>query len=299
MSRLHARSSWILVVGFVLTACVHHEQPAGIGSIRFDLAGASTKLVVLGTAATSTRFDDPHRLIPRQPTALALMAPAEQRIYLVGTPRGIVTQMDALRTNANLPTSKQAGLVIDGVVPTDNTDSTVDGLVELAIRPASSALAVYASPRLEAKLREELARRGAKSACRFILLPPDRPFDLCPGLSIHAFPHEGPNEPEAFAIRGARRSVLYAPNLDMAIDPFIALREPIASNSIALLAAAPFESGAIPPAAPSSAAETTTVRALLTSFRPDDRCLDPSSSLRAQLAALGAVVLEDGAELWL
>lgn len=299
MSRPHARSSWILAVGVVFSACVQREQPAGFGSIRFDLAGASTKLVVLGTAATSTRFDDPHRLIPRQPAALALMAPAEQRVYLVGTPRGIVTQMDALRSNANLPTSKQAGLVIDGVIPTDASESCIDGLVELAARPSASALAVYASAQLESKLRAGLAQRGARTAVKFVPLPADRPLDLCSGLSIRALAHEGAGEPEAFAIRGARRSVLYAPNLDAAIDPFVALRDAIASNSIALLAAAPFESGSIPPAAPSSAAETTTVRALLTSFRPEDRCLDPSSALRAQLAALGALVIEDGAELWL
>lgn len=299
MSRPHARSSWVLVASLAFTACVQSEQPAGFGSIRFDLAGASTKVVVLGTSATSARFDDPHRLIPRQPAALALMAPGEQRIYLVGTPRGIATQMDALRSNANLPTSKQAGLVIDGVVPTDASESSVEGLIELAARPSSSALAIYASARLESKLRAGLTHRGARSAVKFIPLPPDRPLDLCSGLSIRALPHEGADEPEAFAIRGARRSILYAPNLDATIDPFIALRDPIASNSIALLAAAPFESGSIPPAAPSSAAETTTVRALLTSFRPEDRCLDPSSALRAQLAALGALVIEDGAELWL
>lgn len=299
MLRPHARSSWIALIAVALSSCVQHEQPAGFGSIRFDLAGASTKLIVLGTSATTARFDDPFQWTPRRPAALALLAPAEQRVYLVGTPRGIVDQMDVLRDNPNLPTAKLAGLIIDGVIPTDASDSTLDGIVELAARPASTALAIYAPHKLETKLREGLARRGSESACKFITLPLDRPADLCPGLSIHAIAHEGPNDPFAFAIRGARRALLYAPNLSGSTDPFVALREPLASTAIALLAAAPFESGAIPPAAPSKAAETTTVRALLTNFVPEHRSLDPSSALRAQLSALGAVVVEDGAELWL
>jgi hypothetical protein len=291
----------VVLLFFALSvgACVQNEQPASFGSIRFDIGDASTKLVVLGTSATNARFDDPYRWIPRRPAALALLAPTEQRLFLVGTPRGIVGQIDALRTNPNLPTSKASGLVIDGVVPTDASDATIDGLLELAARPASSALTIFAPAGLDRRLRGALVRRGAQSTFTFVEVPSDRPIDLCSGLSLTAVPHDGPDEPFAFAIRGARRSLLYAPNLPGSIDPFVALRDAIASNSIALLAAAPFESGAIPPAATSSAAETTTVRALLTRFVPEHRCLDPASSLRAQLAALGAVVLDDGFELWL
>lgn len=287
------------MVALALVACVQQEQPASFGSIRFDLAGASTKLIVLGTAATPEGFDDPYRLQPRRPNALALLAPAEQRVFLVGTPRGIVAQMDALRSNPNLPTVKQAGLVIDGVVPVDASASTLDGLAELAARPASAALAIYAVAGLELELSHGLEQRGARTACRFIGLPADRPLDLCPGLSIHGARQAGPEGPLTFTIRGARRAVLYAPSLSSSVDPFVALREPLASSAIALLSAAPFESGAIPPSGASNAAETTTVRALLTSFEPEHRCLDPGSALRAQLSALGAVVIDDGFELWL
>lgn len=260
--------------------------------------------------------------LARRVASLAIHVPATDHVYLVDATPDLPAQIEAIHGFRRHPEGRVDRAPVDGVLLTHAHLGHYLGLAHLGFESLStSAIPVYASPRMAAFLRangpwSQLVRLG-NIALREV--EPGKAFALEEGVTVEPLPvphRDEYSDTMAFLIRGPRTTVLYVPDTDSWRAWPRPLPQVLAEEEVdvALLDATFYSPDELPdrdvtkikhPLVTESMdllqplVESGKLRVYFTHLNHTNPALEPDSAARKTIEARGFRVLADGEEIGL